>query len=50
MAKKCCHSKRTRLYHVYNTVRQFFELNPPFDEKLDTWTDRKPPDVGFKKE
>ena len=32
---------RTRLYHVYNTVRQYFELYRPFDEKLDKLTDRK---------
>ena len=38
----------TSLYHVYNTVRQYFELYRPFDEKLDRPTDRKPPDVGFK--
>ena len=33
---------RTRLYHVYNTVRQYFELYRPFDlTKLDKRTDRK---------
>ena len=32
---------RTRLYHVYNTVRQYFELYRPSDEKLDKLTDRK---------
>ena len=32
---------RTRLFHVYNTVRQYFELYLPFDEKLDKRTDRK---------
>ena len=26
---------RTRLYHVYNPVRQYFELYRPFDDKLD---------------
>ena len=33
---------RTRLYHVYSTVKQYFELYLPFDEKLDKLTDRKP--------
>ena len=33
---------RTCLYHVYNTVRQYFELYRPSDEKFDKLTDRKP--------